>query len=234
MLTKEVHVERRKQSTGQCLYCGQIQSKSRILKHLKECDQRQIALAKAASSKVATIQLHHLRVQAEGIPMFWLDIEMRGSATLSNLDTYLRAIWLECCGHMSQFSFGGWLGDEISMRRSIDDVFQPEVELTHIYDFGTSSVTLIKSLSTHKGKPTTSKPIALLARNVMPETTCIMCGKTAAWVCLECQEEDQTDGTLCDVHAESHPHDQYGEPMPLVNSPRAGMCGYEGPAVPPY
>ena len=28
-----------------------------------------------------------------------------------------------------------------------------------------------------------------------------------------------------------HPHDQYGEPIPLVNSPRLGMCGYDGPAA---
>ena len=29
-------------------------------------------------------------------------------------------------------------------------------------------------------------------------------------------------------------HDEYGDPMPLVNSPRTGMCAYDGPAEPPY
>ncbi|MBK6433513.1 hypothetical protein [Candidatus Amarolinea dominans] len=28
-----------------------------------------------------------------------LHLEMRGKATLKDLDEYLRAIWLECCGH---------------------------------------------------------------------------------------------------------------------------------------
>jgi hypothetical protein len=39
---------------------------------------------------------------------------------------------------------------------------------------------------------------------------------------------------LCDEHAEDHPHDNYGEPIPLCNSPRMGQCGYDGPAEPPY
>ncbi|WP_127011414.1 hypothetical protein ACF3DV_03465 [Chlorogloeopsis fritschii PCC 9212] len=28
--------------------------------------------------------------------------------------------------------------------------------------------------------------------------------------------------------------DNYGEPIPLVNSPRLSLCGYDGPAEPPY
>jgi hypothetical protein len=46
-------------------------------------------------------------------------------------------------------------------------------------------------------------------------------------------ELDQ-QGTLCDDHAQEHPHEEYGEPVPLVNSPRVGMCGYVGPAEAPY
>ena len=54
------------------------------------------------------------------------------------------------------------------------------------------------------------------------------------WLCFECMYELDEPGTLCDRHAEEHPHQDYGEPVPLVNSPRVGMCGYSGPAEPPY
>jgi hypothetical protein len=47
-------------------------------------------------------------------------------------------------------------------------------------------------------------------------------------------DADGQPGTLCDAHAATHPHEDYGEPLALVNSPRSGMCGYEGPADPPY
>jgi len=68
----------------------------------------------------------------------------------------------------------------------------------------------------------------------MPEAKCIECGQTATWLCMECLIEEEKWGTLCNKHAEIHPHANYGEPVRLVNSPRVGMCGYEGPAEPPY
>jgi len=159
---------------------------------------------------------------------------MRGSATLKDLDGYLRAIWLECCGHLSRFSSGGWQGKEIPKKRQADEIFESGVELTHIYDFGTSSVTLIKAVGTRKGKPTTSCPIVLMARNLMPECECIKCKQPAIWLCMECLTEENVWGALCDEHKETHPHDNYGELVRLVNSPRLGLCGYAGPAEPPY
>jgi hypothetical protein len=100
--------------------------------------------------------------------------------------------------------------------------------------FGTSSETLLKLVGVREGKPSTPHPIVLMARNLPPEAVCIECGQPAAWLCLECMYEEDVPGTLCDEHAQGHPHDNYGEPMPLVNSPRVGMCGYTGPAEPPY
>jgi hypothetical protein len=178
--------------------------------------------------------LYHLQVRDAWSGDFWLHLEMNGSATLMDLDRYLRAIWLECCGHLSQFSIGGWSGAEISKGRQAQQVFRPGVELTHIYDFGTSSETLIKVVGVRQGKPLTSYPIALMARNDAPEARCAECGQPASWLCLECVYELDAPGTLCDRHAKDHPHEDYGEPMPLVNSPRVGMCGYCGPAEPPY
>ena len=120
------------------------------------------------------------------------------------------------------------------MRRKLSEVFQQEGEITHVYDFGTSSETVVKAVAVREGKPLTSKAIALMSRNNMPDYTCIVCGKPATHLCMECLIEEQTEGTLCDQHTTDHPHDNYGEPIALVNSPRMGMCGYDGPAKPPY
>ena len=120
------------------------------------------------------------------------------------------------------------------MRRQLNQVFKPGLELTHIYDFGTSSETLIKVVDGREGKSLTSHPIVLMARNELPEAECMECGQAASWLCLECLYEMNERGTLCDEHSEEHLHEEYGEPVPLVNSPRVGMCGYDGPAEPPY
>jgi hypothetical protein len=113
-------------------------------------------------------------------------------------------------------------------------VFKPGLELMHIYDFGTSSETLIRVVGVRKVKPLTRHPIFLMARNEMPEAQCVECGQPATYLCLECEQELDQPGTLCEEHARDHPHEDYGEPVPLVNSPRLGMCGYTGPADPPY
>jgi len=223
-----------KQSKGKCAYCGQEIAKSAAPKHLADCALRQEIITKAENKQSEAESLYHLRIQDAGSNQFWLDLEIRGSSTLNNLDGYLRAIWLECCGHLSRFSFGGWQSKEIPKSRRANEVFEPGVKLTHIYDFGTSSFTLIKMIGERKGKPTTSHPIALMVRNLMPEYECIKCKQPAIWLCMECLFEEDVWGTLCDEHAQTHPHDNYGEPVKLVNSPRLGMCGYGGPAEPPY
>jgi hypothetical protein len=203
-------------------------------KHLSTCPNRQDAIATAESGKSTSDTLYHLRIQDAYAKDFWLDLEMRGSKTLKDLDNYLRAIWLECCGHMSEFYFGGWMANKVSMSQKISKAFDIGTELNHIYDFGTSSETLVKLVGIRTGKPTTSHPIVLMARNKMPEDNCIKCDLPATHLCMECIQEDDTSGLLCDHHTKNHPHDDYGEPIALVNSPRMGMCGYNGPAQPPY
>lgn len=224
----------RKQSKGACTYCGKELAKGAMTKHLGTCKERLAAIAQAEAGKATPEMLFHLRVQDAYRNEFWLDLEMRGSKSLQHLDDYLRAIWLECCGHMSQFSLSGGFAEAVGKTRKVKDVFQLGSTLTHIYDFGTSSETLVKLVSVREGKPTTSKAIALMARNLMPEDKCIECDNPATHLCMECLYEDQTWGTLCDAHTKTHPHDNYDEPIPLVNSPRLGMCGYDGPADPPY
>lgn len=225
---------RGKQSKGKCALCGLEIAKSGVNRHLATCASWRELVTKAEDRKDGSETLYHLRIQAVGLPQFWLDLEMRGLRTLKDLDRYLRAIWLECCGHMSQFSFGGWRGNEIPMGRPIQDVFELGNELTHIYDFGTSSETLIKAVDVREGKPITSHPITLLVRNVMPESECLECEQPATWFCVECLIEENEWRTLCDKHAKAHSHNNDGELIPLVNSPRLGMCGYVGPAEPPY
>ncbi|MFQ6094172.1 MAG: hypothetical protein ACE5OR_16125 [bacterium] len=178
--------------------------------------------------------LYHLQLKDSWKSDFWLHLEMNGRATLGDLDHFLRAVWLECCGRLSRFSVGGWRGEEILMKMRAEQVFEPGIELTHIYDFGTPSMTLIKEVEARQGKPLTSYPIFLMARNSPPEVYCTECEQPASCLCFECLNELNEPGTLCDQHAEVHPHEDYGEPVPLVNSPRMGLCGYEGPAEPPY
>ena len=217
------------ETRGTCAYCGEILTKRSVDKHLLTCEKRQAAL-KASSQPAET--LWRLRVQDAYSKMFWLELEMRGSASLDQLDKYLRAIWLECCGHLSEYTLGGWGGVKVAKSRKADAVFQPKMILRHLYDFGTTSETDIKVLGMVQGKPVTKHPISLLARNQIPDETCQECDQKAVWLCMECVYDEQKSGFLCDEHVEDHEHEE--SPVAYVNSPRLGMCGYDGPAEPPY
>ncbi len=225
---------RKKQTRGKCSFCGREMTGGGLTRHLPTCRDRREAMEEADQGEGEEQTLYHLQVRDAWDGDFWLHLEMNGTATLDDLDYYLRSIWLECCGHLSQFSFGGWSGDEIPKDRTIERVLRVGDELTHIYDFGTSSETLIQAVGVRTGKPLTEHPIKLMARNNAPDLSCSKCDQPASWWCPECVYEYEESGLLCDKHAEEHPHDDYGGLMPLVNSPRAGMCGYVGPADPPY
>ena len=227
-------MSRPKQTKGTCSFCQQEVTKGTSLKHVGACWNRLAAIEAAEAGPGAPDTLYYLRVQDAYVKAYWLDLEVRASAKLRDLDKYLRAIWLECCGHMSEFSRGGFGSRKAAMTRQIGDVFADGEEWTHIYDFGTSSETLVKAIAAREGKPTTKHPVVLLVRNVAPALTCLECLQPAHWYCEECRVEHELSGTLCEVHAKTHPHDGYGDPIRIVNSPRMGMCGYTGPADPPY
>lgn len=221
---------------GPCGFCGRALTRTGMTRHLGACPARRKAVEEADAEAGEPEALVHLQVQDAWSGQYWLHLEVSGAAPLAEVDAYLRAIWLECCGHMSRFSTKVWGGSQVGMQRTVGQLFRPGTELTHTYDFGTSSVTVLRAMAIRTGRPITPYPVALLARNAPPEFVCQQCGKPATRLCLECvnDRDEQHPGTLCARHAARHPHDDYGEPMPLVNSPRIGLCGYDGPAEPPY
>lgn len=218
---------------GICTYCGGAFTRVGMARHLRACRERQARLAGAGATPVSTFL--HLQVSDAYSGRYWLHLEMAGSARLDALDEYLRAIWLECCSHLSGFTVGDpWRGREVPFGAPAGQALRLGRELTHVYDFGTSTETTIKVVDERSGAGTTSRPIALMARNEPPEFSCMECDEPATRICTQCVYEEDLDGALCDAHAEEHPHEDYDEPLPVVNSPRMGVYGYTGPAEPPY
>lgn len=218
---------------GDCAYCGKASTRGGMSRHLRTCAKRRAAVQAADLEPGKSRPFIHLQVQDSWSGEYWLHLEMDGAVTLDELDHYLRTIWLECCDHMSQFSVGGWKGEEIDFEVSATAVFRLGVELTHIYDFGSSSYTLVKAVDFREGKATTSNPIVLMARNAPPPIPCTKCGEPSTQLCMECWTEDGEWTPLCNAHVPGHEHG-LEEMMPPVNSPRFGVCGYAGPAEPPY
>jgi len=221
---------------GLCQYCGAEVTRTTAPAHLLACPKSKTAMKSKTNQRrsVYPTKVYYLGAEATGWPEFWLDLEVRGEAQLQDVDDYLRAIWLECCGHMSAFTLGGWGTPQLAKEGSVGAVFRHRAKIMHVYDFGTESWTTVKRVSVRTGQPATHRPISLMVRNQLPPVVCIECGAPAQWLCSECVVEEERMGFLCARHRQTHPHDNYGAPLKVVNSPRLGLCGYTGPAKPPY
>ena len=114
--------------------------------------------------------------------------------------------------------------DDESMGARLDEILSPGMKFNYEYDFGSTTHLAMKVVSQEQ-KQIKGRVITVLARNEPPSYTCMSCGKMAAQVCTECAWSG--GGWLCDECAAEH---ECGEDMllPVVNSPRVGVCGYTG------
>lgn len=180
----------------------------------------------------------HLLVGSPYLPEYWLHLEVDEGRTLKDLDQFLRDIWLECCGHLSAFTIGdriydshpegGWRSSK-SMWVKLGEVLKEGMKFGYEYDFGFTTELELKVLSEQKAKPL-GKPIKILARNNPPKFECANCKKEATQLCSMCLCEDGEEVFFCGACAEKHLCEEEGEAfLPVVNSPRMGVCGYTGP-----
>lgn len=204
----------RQSSFGACVLCGARAGKAAMGRHVRAC------LGERSGSAGSRTLL--VRVQPPGAPMFWLDVAAGPGAKLQDLDGLLRRVWLECCGHLSEFYRGP--RDKVPMNRTIDEVLGTAgTRLGYVYDFGSSTELIVSHAGVVEAAPV--KKVQVVARNEALMWRCDVCSEPATALCAECA--DGEGGFCCAAHASKHP---CGEDMlrPVVNSPRMGVCGYDG------
>lgn len=221
----------RRVTKGKCYLCGGTFGKVAMTRHLSAC-RRVNPQPGPGRGQERTCRLFHLVVQGRGQPEYWLHLEVPADGTLAHLDTFLRRIWLECCGHLSAFTIGEQTyfsdpsepGDK-GMGVRFGKVLDVGKEFRHEYDFGSTTELTLKVVAEREGL-VKGKSVQLLARNDPPLIMCAQCGETAATqVCSQCVWEGK--GELCDACAAEHECDEEML-LPVVNSPRVGVCAYTG------
>jgi predicted RNA-binding Zn-ribbon protein involved in translation (DUF1610 family) len=223
-------------TNGTCALCNRSFNKSAIKKHLESCIQKHPPKKKSpfpfpVEGKVFTILVEGSSFSHK----YWLYLEVPSNSLLRRLDNFLRDTWVECCCHLSQFTIDGkryvseldeyfkGLNDK-SMNYPLEKVLSVGKKFSYEYDFGSTTRLNLKVVSKRKVEDADSS-ILLLARNEPPFITCASCGKKAIYICRVCGYSGE--GWVCDDCASEH---ECGEDMllPVVNSPRVGVCGYTG------
>ena len=206
-------------NNGICTYCktGIPKNSRSIIDHFEKCDERTITGAKASNYFILVLEDPYA-------PQYWLVIKAKPNLPLRKLDVFIREIWVDCCGHLSEFSDKN---ATIPMSQELSQVFDTGVKINYVYDFGTSTEITISMLQ--EIKDIDVKDIQVLARNKEIEYQCSHCKNKAVLICSLCADED--DGLLCESCINKHKCVQEeGEEVlsSIENSPRMGVCGYMG------
>lgn len=208
-------------SKGTCALCKTTLNKSAMTKHLQSClGKNQIAEVSTEGAS-SSLKFFHLFVEGQYLPAYWMHLKVSSHARFEDLDNFLREIWLECCGHMSAFSIGR---EEVRKSKKLEYVLQHGMQLDYVYDFGSSTELRLGVISEFRSSVKKTH-VEILARNNPPQIKCSHCDNVATRICAECIYAEA--GWLCNDCAENH---KCGENMllPVVNSPRTGVCGYVG------
>ena len=157
----------------------------------------------------------------------------------------LRDIWVECCCHLSMFICNGvqyescpdtelfWGKPSKNMKYKLKDVVGVGDTFSYEYDFG-STTRLVLSVNSCIEREKHNNKIVILSRNNPPKIICNSCEENEArWV----NPFGYNNGTAfwckdCLKKAHDKENDEFSDEegylLPICNSPRMGVCGYEG------
>lgn len=208
-------------------------------RHLKSCIEKAASEKTADGRKAKSADTFLISVEGKYLPQYWMYLEARADATLDDIDALLRNVWLECCGHLSAFNMPGKRYDSMpddlgeffddeeetgGMDEKLNRAISPGMKIDYEYDFGTTTELTLKVVSRHSNR-SPKKAVEILARNEEPQIPCDHCGAPAKKVCSSCVWSGE--GWVCNKCKRKHKCDE-DYFLPVLNSPRTGMCGYEG------
>lgn len=211
---------------GLCTHCNRVISYKNSFKHLERCP-----------NKGTSYNAHLVKIQWPlKEPLYWMYLSVPYSCSLKKLDQLLRDTWVECCNHASRFATRGCYfisNSKNPMPVKVGDKYMADMDfpsggilnlvkkkLTYEYDFENNANTTELSLVVVKSYKSPKRDQAsILMQNVKPLISCSYCKNEAMRVLGDCNY-------LCDLCAAVNENSP--SLLPLVNSPRTGVCKYVG------
>lgn len=174
---------------GKCYYCSKELSKSGVLRHLKACKVVESSIDirdKEPNKYILSIS------PKKSSSDFWMYVLMDKNAALGELDSFLREVWLECCGHLSMFEIDGqryeslpdedftWGNPSKNMDSKIGKVASVKDKIKYEYDSGSTTeleIKVVDELSCSRR----DKKIEIMARNNEHLMECSVGGEKAGY-----------------------------------------------------
>jgi len=216
------------ETIGTCQLCGLELPPRKMTKHLAECveDYR----FDVGRDEERGDHGYHIAIHAKRAPMFWLHLLAASDAKLSQLDAFLRDVWMEGREKPSQFFIGDRIFSstparaeaptdlERDMSLNLYEALENDIPFEYAYDREQTTELEARVVARRTVLPDQQTPIRLLARNDLPSIPC-QCGGRAEHLCAACAEGPS--GWLCPNCAGEHDCGAATEPTPIENTPRA-------------
>lgn len=116
-------------SNGKCIFCNGLFDQDEIGKHLA----KHLSQKEKEDIGRTTSTFYHIIIGGNAL---FLHILVRGDSKMKTIDNFLRSIWLECCGHLSNF---GYKKFNILMSETVAKVFAGKIKIFHDYDYGSTT-----------------------------------------------------------------------------------------------
>lgn len=209
-------------SQGTCLLCRKTIKKKDAVSHARQCLEAQAWPRRKNPAFLIAVQGHRMGSH-------WLLLLAHKSCTLATLDSLIRDVWVECCGHLSEFIIQGQRFTrsaeygEMDMGVSLSRVLSPGVQFLYEYDFGSTTTLDLNVIDVYPASPPNGT-LCLLSRNNLPKVSCDICGSPAEFRLSDDDRESCTH--LCRRCVVNSDHDPWCIDV-ISNSPRDGVCGYE-------
>ena len=248
--------EEKIKSEGKCLFCGKTFSKAGINRHLKTHLEDKFLENKTGTSFLLKIETNSRYGVSPYFLSLWVNGETTmGKIDDFLREIWLECCGhLSAFRDPKRRQQGGGMWDffeaqdllekgkikeyeklmeesagEIPMSRKAKDVFYQDSKLEYKYDFGSTTELLITTLAQYPFKA--DKAIVLLSRNEPLKILCDTCKKAPATQLCTVHDWNE-DSLFCEKCAKKHAKEcedfeDYAA-MPVVNSPRMGVCAYEG------
>ncbi|GAC1566316.1 MAG: hypothetical protein NVS3B14_07640 [Ktedonobacteraceae bacterium] len=116
--------------------------------------------------------------------------------------------------------------EDRSLGVSLEKVLKVGQNFRYEYDFGSTTELSLRVVGERVGVLEDKQDdVRILARNLPPEIKCISCGKPATKVAAGYDYWGVVEHAYCDVCSKKVNEDAW---LPMVNSPRVGVCAYTG------
>ncbi len=205
---------------AKCYYCNKELTERTIKRHMKNCsemkksiDEKRIDDKEQRNQFIIAIKSKYARNE------YCIYLSIDGTLGLVHIDQFIRDIWVECCGHLSGFKIRGKYYQDNQMNTQLNDILNIDEKFEYEYDFG-STTCLVLDVVNIIEVPSSFSQIEIISRNHEIKHVCKICGAEAKyfnyekdeWECENCIDGDN------DIIME----------FDYCNSPRDGVCGYEG------